>query len=133
MSEENVETVRRWWAGFNQEGLPPFDLCDERIEIRNPEGFPNTGPYYGHEGVRQWASDAWEVVEGVRVEPEEVLEVGDRTTVVVVLRTTGRMRHTGIPANVQWAAVFTMRDGKLFHAQGYLSKAEALEAVGLSE
>jgi len=133
MSEENVETVRRWWAGFNQEGLPPFDLCDERIEIRNPEGFPNTGPYYGHEGVRQWASDAWEVVEGVRVEPEEVLEVGDRTTVVVVLRTTGRMRHTGIPANVQWAAVFTMRDGKLVNAQGYLTKGEALEAVGLSE
>jgi ketosteroid isomerase-like protein len=133
MSQENVEVVRRWWAGFNDNGLPPFDLCDDQIEIRNPDEFPNTGPYHGHEGVRQWASEAWEIVDEARTEPEEILEVGDRTTLVVVLRTTGHMPHTGIPANVQWAAVFTMRDGKLAHAQGYLSKAEALEAVGLSE
>ena len=50
-----------------------------------------------------------------------------------VLRTSGHMRHTGLPAKVQWAAVVTMRGGKLAHAQGYLTKAEALEAVGLRE
>ena len=43
------------------------------------------------------------------------------------------MRHTGLPAKVQWAAVMTLRGGKLAHAQGYLTKAEALEAVGLRE
>ena len=133
MSQENVEIVRRWWAGFNKDGLPPFDLCDERIEIRNPEEFPITGPYHGHDGVRQWASDAWEVIDEIRVEPEEILEVGEGDTVVAVLRTSGHMRHTGLPAKVQRAAVVTMRSGKLAHAQGYLTKAEALEAVGLRE
>jgi ketosteroid isomerase-like protein len=133
MSQENVEVVRRWWAGFNENGLPPFDLCDDQIEIRNPDEFPTPGPYHGHEGVRQWASDAWDVIDQVRTEPEEILEVGDRTTLVVVLRTTGRVRGMGIPANAEWAAVFTMRGGKLARAQGYRSRAEALDAVGLRE
>ena len=128
-----MEIARRWWAGFNKDGLPPFDLCDERVEIRNPEEFPVTGPYFGHEGVRQWAFDAWEIIDEAGVEPGEILEVGERDAVAAVLQTSGRMRHTGLAATIQWAAVMTMRDGKLAHAQGYLTKAEALAAVGLSE
>jgi hypothetical protein len=36
MSEKNVQFVRRWWAGFNESGLPSFELCDERIELIIP-------------------------------------------------------------------------------------------------
>jgi hypothetical protein len=43
-----VEVVRRWWAGFNEDGMPPLALCDEEIEIRNPPDFPVRGPFYGH-------------------------------------------------------------------------------------
>jgi ketosteroid isomerase-like protein len=133
MSRENLEVARLWWARFNKDGLPPLDLCDERIEIRNPDGFPVTGPYYGHEGVRQWASDVYDVLEDARVEPEEVVEVGDGEAVIAVLRQTGRWKYTQLASDVRWAAIMTMRDGKLAHAQGYVSKTKALEAAGLRE
>jgi hypothetical protein len=38
MSRENVEVVRCWWEGFNEDGMPPFALCDEEIELRMPLG-----------------------------------------------------------------------------------------------
>ena len=133
MSTENAEIVHRWWAGFNEDGLPPLELCDEQVEIRNPDEFLFTGPYHGHEGVRRWAFDVYEVLEDARVEPEEIVEVGDGQVVVAVLCQTGRWKYTQLASNVRWAAVITMRDGKLFHAQGYPSKAKALKAVGLWE
>ena len=57
MSQENVEIVRRWWASFNKDGLPPFDLLRRADRDQKPEEFPITGPYHGHDGVRQWASE----------------------------------------------------------------------------
>jgi ketosteroid isomerase-like protein len=35
--------------------------------------------------------------------------------------------------DVEWAAIWTVRGGKLLKAQGYLNRAEALEAAGLSQ
>ena len=38
-----------------------------------------------------------------------------------------------LDTNVEWAAVWTIRGGKALRAQGYRSKAEALEAAGLAK
>ena len=134
MSRENVEIVRRWWDGFNVTGMPPLSLCDERIEIRMPADFPVRGAFHGHQGVRDWRDQVFEVVDDASVEAEEIIDVNDDgETVVMLLRARGTARHTGIEVDFPWAAIWTIRAGKLVLAQGYLSRDEALEAVGLSE
>ena len=134
MSSENVEIVRRLWEGFERDPGPSLlNLCDEEIEIRNPPEFPVQGPYHGHDGVRQWAREVWEVIDDLRFEVDEIIEAGDGETVVTVQRTLGRMRQTQLRSDFQWAAVWTIRDGKALRAQGYLSRAEALAAAGLGE
>ena len=134
MSQENVEIVRRWWEGFNEEGMPPLALCDEEVEIRNPPEFPVPGLYQGHDGVRRWRDQVFEIVESARVEPEDIVDVhGDGTTVLMLLRAKGTASYTGIEVDYEWAAIWTIRDGKLLRAQGYLNRAEALAAAGLSE
>jgi len=147
MSRENVEVVRALWAGLKQdpgEPWPPasrdeldrrlrLDLCDERIEIRNPAEFPVAHEYHGHEGVRQWAVEVWEVFSEIHHELQEIIEADDGETVVSVQRTQGRMRHTQLPVDLLWAAVWTVRDGKALRGQGYMTKVEALEAVRLRE
>lgn len=133
MSRDNVEVPRRWWAAFNEGGSRLLDLCDEEIEIWNPSVFPITGPYFGHEGVRRWESDVWEVVSDLHMDVDEVIDVGDGERVVCVLTVRGQMRHTRLPADFQWAGVMTLRAGKVLRAHGYMTKAEALEAVGLQE
>ena len=91
MSRENVEVVRALWAGLKQdpgEPWPPvsrdeldrrlrLDLCDERIELRNPAEFPAADEYHGHEGVRQWAAEVWEVFSEVHHDLEEIIEADD--------------------------------------------------------
>ena len=133
MSRENVELVHRWWGAFNETGTAPLDLCDEQIEMRNPSRWPVQGPFIGHDGIRQWESDVWEVFSDVRLDVDEVIDVGDGQTVVSVQTVRGHMRHSGLASNVRWAAVWKIRAGKAIRAYGYLSKAEALEAVGLPE
>jgi ketosteroid isomerase-like protein len=134
MSQENVEVVRRIWAALNED--PPrvlVDLFDEEAEIRNPSEFPLQGPFHGHEGVRVWAREVWEVFDRVHHEVEEVIDVGDGATVISVQRTQGQTRHMQIDTDTQWAAVFTLRGGKILRGQGYMRKDEALQAAGLRE
>ena len=134
MSQGNVEIVRRIWAALNED--PPrvlLEAFDEDAEIRNPSEFPLRGPFHGHEGVRVWARESWEVFTGVHHEVEEVIDVGDGATVVSVQRVQGRTRHMQIDTNTQWAAVFTLGAGKILRAQGFMRKDEALEAAGLTE
>ena len=133
MSRENVEVARRWWAAFNEDGAVPLDLCHDSIEITNPSQFPGTGPYLGHAGVREWEADTWEVFLDLQMDVDEIIDVGDGERVVSVQTVRGRFRHSSLPTNVEWAGVWTVRGGKVARAQGYLSRAEALEAVGLRE
>ena len=134
MSEENVEIVRRLWADLETENLEAsIHLLDKGVEIWNAPEFPVTGPYRGHDGVRQWAAEQWEVLSGLHHEIEEIIEAPDGETLVSVQRTQGRMRHTDMKTNLQWATTWTIRDGKVLRAYGYLTRAEALEAAGLSE
>lgn len=52
-------------------------------------------------------------------------------TVVMLLRLRGVASHTRIPIDETWAAVWTIRNGKLLRAQGYISRREAMKAAGL--
>jgi ketosteroid isomerase-like protein len=147
MSQENVEIVRSLWAGLERDpGVPwpparrdeldrqlRLDLCDEQMEIRNPAAFPVADEYHGHDGVRQWATEVWEVFSELHHELEELIEAEDGETVVSVQRTQGRMRHSGLDVDLPWAAVWTLKNGKALRAHGYMTKAEALEAAGLRE
>ena len=145
MSGKNAEVVRALWADLKQERGEPWppasrdeldrrlrlDLCDERIELRNPAEFPVAGEFHGHEGVRRWAAQVWEVFSEVHHDVEEIIEVEDGETVVSVQRTRGVMRHTEFPVDFLWAAVWTVRDGKALRGDGYMTRAKALAAVGL--
>jgi ketosteroid isomerase-like protein len=133
MSEENVEFVRRWFAGLNEDGMPPLDLCHERVEISNPPEFPVRGTYHGHDGVRQWITEAFDIIDELRVETDDVIDVGDGETIVMMLRLCGVATHTRIPIDETWAAVWVVREGKLLSAQGYVSRRAALRAAGLRE
>ena len=87
--------------------------------------------YSGHDGVRQWRTDAFDVIDELEVETEKLIDVGDGETVVMLLRLRGVASYTRIPIDQTWAAVWTIRNGKLVRAQGYVSRREAMKAARL--
>jgi ketosteroid isomerase-like protein len=132
MSQENMDLVRRSWQSVSSDGELPFELYDADLRIENMPEFPIQGPYDGHEGLAQWWEDLIEVIEDLRFEVKEVIDLGDER-VLSVQRALGRATHTGIEMDVLWASVVTLREGKIVRLQGYWTPEQAREAVGLRE
>jgi ketosteroid isomerase-like protein len=129
MSRENVELMRRGYERWLATGevRAHADLVWDVSKL----GWPDQQIYRGCEGAMQfnaeWA-DAWDDWE---VEPEDYIGAGER--VVVILNQRGRSKATGIPVEMRFAQVWTLRDGVGIRMEMYSDPGEALEAVGLSE
>ena len=134
MSQGNVETVRRAYEAFRRAGLDALlehVHPDAEYDITAAIG-PYAGMYYGRAAIRNFLADYFETWEYVRMEPEEFIEVGE-DRVVVLLRVHTRGKGSGVEVEAQITNVWTVRDGKAVRLAVYNDKAEALEAVGVSE
>ena len=137
MSEEAVERIRRGYEAFNRGDLAGAAKdFDPNIEWRIPFQLPDSPPdetYRGREGViRFW--ETWRAAfDDFRVELEEIIDAGDQVIVFAGVRGRG----AGSGADVKspsFPQVWTMGvDGRPMRVEMYPSRAEALEAVGLSE
>jgi ketosteroid isomerase-like protein len=103
MPKQNIEIARRGYDAYNRDGpYAIIEFLDSHIEWGTPEQDPYMrGTYRGHEGVRRFLDQFFELFEEARIEPEEFLEAGDR--VVVPFLFTARTRETGIELTERWA------------------------------
>ena len=60
-----------------------------------------------------------------------LIDAGDE--VVAMQRVTARGKGSGVETELRYAVVNTIRDGKVVRGREYWTRAEALDAVGLSE
>jgi ketosteroid isomerase-like protein len=129
MAQENVEIMRRGFEHWMATG--EFRAGADWVWDASNLGWPDQQVYIGDEGAMQFMaewSDAWDDWE---VEAEDFIDAGER--VVVILNQRGRSKATGIPVEMRFAQVWTLRDGQGIRMQMFASVEEALEAVGLSE
>ena len=93
---------------------------------------PLKGIYRGRAGALElWSSflDAWETV---RWEPVEIIEV-DHARLIVVNHVRMRGRGSGADVEATGVQLWTLTGGKGQRIKLFQTKAEALEAAGLSE
>jgi ketosteroid isomerase-like protein len=131
MSQDNVEIVEAigdaWNAG-DTEALR--ELYDPDVIVRAPPGWPEPGPFVGREAVmRQWERNRESWDEDTFEAVGDLIDAGDR--VVVRLMWTGLGR--GLRTQLEFTAVYTVRNGKISYQESFWEHADALEAVGLSE
>ncbi len=103
---------------------------DEDCEITEPPEMPDspaTG-YRGHAGIRAWMANLRGVA-GAGFEPRHFEPRGD--SLLCELVSTGLGQASGVPVEWMTYAVFEMRGGKIARIRVFLSRAEAIEAVGL--
>jgi hypothetical protein len=65
------------------------------------------------------------------MEPREYIDAGD--SVVLMFRQSGIGRGSGVATEREFFGVYDLSDSKVVRYRQYESRAEALEAVGLSE
>jgi ketosteroid isomerase-like protein len=133
MSEDNVEIVRQVYECVNE------GRWDRMAELLDPDvvqhgtvgGLQEGTVVRGSSEITQMyegEADAWD---RQRIEPERLIDAGDR--VVAFQREYQRGRTSGLELVVETAAVIDLRDGRVVRIQGYMDRAAALRAVGLSE
>lgn len=134
MSQENLEIVRRivedavqgrWEESARQLG-PDAEWHGTVGGLT--EGSVWRGPEQIRELFEQEDAEAWEER---RLEAEEFIDAGD--CVVVLLHEFRRGKGSGVEMETDTAVVYGMRDGRVVRIQGYMDRADALEAAGLSE
>ena len=132
MSQENVETTGSAFDALNRRDLETFlGFVDPEVEVVPLSGELEGTRFHGHDGVRIWWKDllrvfpdfVWDLVSASDVGPATIAEV--------------RVRGAGVDSDVPfaetvWVAI-NWRDDKVAAWQACRTKAEALEAVGLSE
>jgi ketosteroid isomerase-like protein len=129
MSQENVEIVRRCCEAFNRgDHEAALDALNPAIEY-DLSHFPDGRVYQGREGVREAFRTWLGTWDDYRQEQEEFIDAG----VVVCVREHGRGKGSGVKLARATFGVWTMNDQRATRIRFYGTKAEALEAVGLSE
>jgi len=134
MSQENVEIVRVAFDSINRgdvDGALEAAAHDFELDWSNSIG-PAKGVYRGKAQVRELWTSFLEAFDELRWEPEEIIEV-DESRVIVVNHVRMRGHESGVGVDAVGAQLWTIREGKARSVKLYQSRADALEAAGLSE
>ena len=129
MSQENVERTRLGYEAFNRGDIDgTLDLCAPDIEWQDMA--IDTPPIQGRDALRSLFEEVRAPWDDIRREPEEIIDLGE-DRVLVLFRTTGRGRASGIEVEARGADLLTLREGLLIRWAAYADRAEALDAAGL--
>jgi ketosteroid isomerase-like protein len=132
MSEENVETVRRQIEAWNRRDKTTWlasHRSDAEIDWSRARGLLK-GVYRGRGELEVFFDEFWSIFEDVRVEAHGFTDAGSKVVVPNTAHVRGR---DGIEAVAKSTFVYTVANGQVTNLRLFQERAEALEAVGLSE
>ena len=131
MSQENVELARRSIDAINRRDLSAYlALMDDEIEAVSRLSAIE-GNHRGHEGIRRWWEALFDTWPDFTVRVLDLRAISGVTLGTVHL--TGRGAGSDVP--VEWTvwAIGRWKGSKCVWWGNFRTRAEALEAVGLSE
>jgi ketosteroid isomerase-like protein len=132
MSEENVETVRRYndaWNRRDQTAWLALLSSGAEVDWSRSRG-PLKGVYRGPGELEVFWDAFWSTFEDVQVEYHGFTEVGSEVVVPNTAHVRGRQ---GIEVVARSTFVFTVENGRITRLRMFQDQAEALEAAGLRE
>ena len=132
MTQENIERIRSAHVAFNRGDL------DATVEYFHPDAvwIPylaglEARVFQGHAELLSMWRNLRENFADFRIEPREIIECGDKVVLVVEAEGTGP--QSGAEVRQTWAQVISIRDDLIARVEPFPTRAEALEAAGVSE
>ena len=152
MSQENVELVRRYFEAmervFADYWQGPRSFADSLRAGEIPPEIADAMRYWhpdiewksaligittrGYEGTLHGVDQFLDAAQDYRVNVLEVTDLGG-SQVLAVVRLTMKGKASAIDVNATTFSIVTVEDGLIIRLDEYMERAEALEAVGLSE
>jgi uncharacterized protein len=129
MAQDNVEIVRRGYEHFNRSGEADYSILDPDVVYDLSRRTFDPLVFRGHEGVRDFLTLVREQWASRRMEPQELIDAGDK--VVASVRLVGVGKQSGVETTANAAHVWTLREGKIVRLTVFQTMEEALDAVQL--
>ena len=131
MDSVNVTTLQQAYSDVARGDVEAVaELLDQSVSWKvmgEPSSFAPFGEYTGQDGARDYLAKLGETLNITSIKPYQFVVEGD--TVVVLGKTDGVMRATGKAVEVDWAHVFTFRDGKVIDYKEFVDTARILNAA----
>ena len=133
MSQENVEIVKRCMRFWDDRDYSPAaEFLDQGVEFDLCRNIFNPRVYRGVSGFERMVSAIDEAWDDFRVDTDAFIDAGDNVITAVTVK--GKGPGSGVGVSMRLFQVWTLRDSKVVRVVGgYRDRAEALEAIGLSE
>ena len=129
MGEADVEALERGYAALNRGDVSVvLDLLDPDIEWHEPGWSPDAGTHRGRDNFERFFRGWLESFDGFRVEPELIVQRGDR--LVAVVRQTGAGRSSSVQVETRLAHVWTVSNGKAVRREAVTEPEAALNDGG---
>lgn len=139
MSQANLQLVRRLFAAVAARdedaviALYAPDVEWDGSRSRWAEVLPGEGRYTGHDGIREFSRQYYEMWTSFEDRIEELIDVREHE-VVSVVTSRGRGRASGLEVELPGhSAIWTIRDERVVRVVWYPTRSEVLRAVGLHE
>jgi ketosteroid isomerase-like protein len=135
---ENLDLVRWLYAPLERGDFSLMDRESEWHQVFAPDfewhtrdDLPDAGVRKGYEGTVRLRDEWVQNFDEMHIEVDELIGAGD--IVIAVARLCGCLRGSGHELDVDETQVWRMRDGRASEVRAYLTRSEALKAVGLAE
>ena len=117
LTAETTAAVQRFYEAFNQHDLDAMMAAvTEDCVFEGPYPYPDGTPYQGQEAVRAHYEQVFRSRSLTVLDTEEMFAVGERCTVMWVLRWTD---DNGEPQHYRGVDVHRVRDGKVTEKLSY--------------
>jgi len=127
--QENTRLVQRCYELFKSGDIHALlDLFSEDIDFQMPEieNVPFSGRHQGREATARFFKLVSESQDVLEFNPQEFMAQGDK--VVVLGNSSYRVKASRREYGVEWAHVWTVRDGKVVASKEYLDTAASFAA-----
>ena len=125
---DDIELIKAVFAAFAERDLD-FMLAHAADDIIfsavTADYAGRTGPYVGHDGIREYFRDVAAVWDDIRVIPIDFRQIGE--TILVTGKVSARSPARVIAGSSGW--IWRVRDGKIVYARVYPSAGDAISAI----
>jgi len=123
---ENEDVIRRAYEAFNRRDFEALrDICDREVAWRWGRHFFESD-IHGVKALRRFFERWIETFPDVQVELEDTVGDGDR--LLVLLRQAGAAGVSGVPSDMEFAQIITLRSAKILDVRNYTDRREARSA-----
>jgi ketosteroid isomerase-like protein len=125
MPPSNVDVVRAVVGAFNRADFgTAMEMCTPDVEFDWSRRLLDGEIVQGRDNVRQFMEQAMEIFDEIRIDEEEMIDLGDEVLMVGNGRFKGRA--SGLDVEARAANLWAVRAGKVARFRFYQSKEDAL-------